>query len=204
MNRWTVTMDPRRDATRILMMEGCEERLRAVLGPSASARPGGLDAARGPGAVAAATALRCSLCGYRGDLRLHGSSRTRSAWAVRNLHFDGGDDSPVCRLSPLAGMAAACAHHNPAERLTPLQALTMYTCDAARFGHAEGHTGRLAPGYDADLAVLDRDPFAGAPFAATHVLETWRAGEPVYRRHERGPAPRSRRAYMIEMVGRGS
>jgi hypothetical protein len=95
----------------------------------------------------------------------------------------GGDDSPVCRLSPLAGMAAACAHHNPAERLTPLQALTMYTCDAARFGHAEGHTGRLAPGYDADLAVLDRDPFAGAPFAATHVLETWRAGEPVYRRH---------------------
>ena len=55
-------------------------------------------------------------------------------------------------------MAAACAHHNPAECLTLLQALTMYTCDAARFGHAEGHTGRLAPGYDADLAVLDRDP----------------------------------------------
>lgn len=39
MNRWTVTMDPRREATRILMMEGREERLRAVLSPSASAHP---------------------------------------------------------------------------------------------------------------------------------------------------------------------
>ena len=39
MNRWTVTIDPRRDARRILMMEGGEERLRAVLGPSALAHP---------------------------------------------------------------------------------------------------------------------------------------------------------------------
>jgi predicted amidohydrolase YtcJ len=94
----------------------------------------------------------------------------------------GGDDSPVCRLSPLAGMAAACQHHTVTERLTPLAALTMYTYDAARFGHAEERTGCLAPGYDADLAVLDRDPFAGASFKETRVLQTWRAGETVYQR----------------------
>ncbi|MGP6159807.1 MAG: amidohydrolase [Vulcanimicrobiaceae bacterium] len=94
----------------------------------------------------------------------------------------GGDDSPVCRLSPLAGMAAACEHHNPAERLGPLEALTMYTYDAARFGHAERRTGRLAAGYDADLVFLDRDPFAGASFKEARVLQTWRAGEPVFQR----------------------
>lgn len=89
----------------------------------------------------------------------------------------GGDDSPVCELDPLAGMAAACAHHNPGSRLTPLQALTMYTYDAARLGYAEHATGRLAPGFAADFVVLDRDPFAGAAFGDTRVLETWVDGE---------------------------
>ena len=92
----------------------------------------------------------------------------------------GGDDSPVCALSPLRGMAAACEHHNPSERLTPLEALTMYTYDAARLGHAENTTGAIAPGYAADFAVLDRDPFDGASFAETRVLETWLDGERVF------------------------
>jgi hypothetical protein len=92
----------------------------------------------------------------------------------------GGDDSPVCQLSPLRGMAAACAHHNPGQRLTPLEALTMYTADAARLGHAEHRTGRLAEGYDADLVVLDRDPFEGGAFAGTRVMQTWIDGAPVY------------------------
>ena len=89
----------------------------------------------------------------------------------------GGDDAPVCALSPLAGMAAACAHHNPAERLSPLEALTMYASDAARFGFAEHATGRIAPGFAADLTVLDRDPFEDGSFARTNVLSTWSDGE---------------------------
>jgi predicted amidohydrolase YtcJ len=92
----------------------------------------------------------------------------------------GGDDSPVCRLSPLAGMAAACAHHTARERLGPLQALTMYTYDAARLGHAEAHAGALAPGYDADFVVLDRDAPLDGSFAAAHVVQTWASGECVY------------------------
>ncbi len=92
----------------------------------------------------------------------------------------GGDDSPVCRLSPLRGMAAAVAHHNPAQRLTPLEALTMYTADAARLGHAEHRTGRLAEGYDADLVVLDRDPFDDGDFAATRIMQTWIDGNLVH------------------------
>jgi hypothetical protein len=125
-----------------------------------------------------ATGMYAKRLGAARALRMNALGSALRAGAV----LCGGDDSPVCRLSPLAGMAAACEHHNPAERLTPLQALTMYTYDAARFGHAERHTGRLASGYAADLAVLDRDPFDGASFAETRVLETWRAGTRVYQR----------------------
>jgi hypothetical protein len=39
MNRWTVTMEPRADETRVLMMEGQDERMRAVLGPATQAHP---------------------------------------------------------------------------------------------------------------------------------------------------------------------
>lgn len=92
----------------------------------------------------------------------------------------GGDDSPVCELSPLLGMHAAVNHNQPAERLTPQEALTMYTCNAAKLAHAEDRTGMIAPGYAADLAVLDGDPFEGADFAQCRVLATWRDGEAVY------------------------
>ncbi len=107
-----------------------------------------------------------------------GGERARSMNALRSALdagavLCGGDDSPVCPLSPLAGMAAACEHHETSQRLTPLEALTMYTYDAARLVFAETKTGALAAGFDADFVVLDRDPFDGAPFAQTRVLETW-------------------------------
>ena len=47
----------------------------------------------------------------------------------------------------------------------------------------EESTGRLAAGLLADLAVLDRDPFAGPPdeIAAASVVATYLAGEAVFR-----------------------
>jgi len=88
----------------------------------------------------------------------------------------GGDDSPVCALSPLAGMRAATRHHNPSEALSVQGALLMYTYDAARFGHAENETGRLAPGYAADFVVLEGDPIASGSFDGVRVAETWSDG----------------------------
>jgi predicted amidohydrolase YtcJ len=117
----------------------------------------GSDRARGMNALALALAAGATLCG--------------------------GDDSPVCALDPLAGMAAACAHHNARARLTPLQALTMYTYDAARFAYEEKTTGALAPGYDADVVVLDRDPFENGDFTKTRVMQTFVRGECVYAAH---------------------
>ncbi|GAC1392741.1 MAG: amidohydrolase [Vulcanimicrobiaceae bacterium] len=117
------------------------------------------------------------------DRRL-GTARMRTMNALGRAHAAGavvcgGDDSPVCELSPLTGMHAATHHHESSESLTPQQALTMYTYNAARFGHVENQTG-LREGYLADLVVLDGDPLAGGEFLRTSVLQTWRNGEVVF------------------------
>lgn len=92
----------------------------------------------------------------------------------------GGDDSPVCNLSPLEGMQAAADHHEPEERLSPQQAVTMYTHNAAKLAHVEKETGMLSAGYAADFVVLDRDPFDGARFKDCSVQSTWADGVAVY------------------------
>lgn len=94
----------------------------------------------------------------------------------------GGDDAPVCPLDPLAGMQACIEHHEERERLTPHEALAAYTMNAAYLGCAEERTGNLAPGLEADLVVLDRDPLDGASFRDCSVLETWRSGEALFTR----------------------
>lgn len=58
-----------------------------------------------------------------------------------------------------------------------LTALT--TAPAARFGAVE-HRGRVAPGFDADLVVLDGDPSKDVT-ALARVHATYRAGELLYR-----------------------
>ncbi len=114
-----------------------------------------------------------------------GTPRMRSMNALRRIEraggvLCGGDDSPVCDLDPLQGMQAAALHHEEGERLSPESALTMYTYNAARLGHAEMRTGLLDEGYAADLVMLDADPLDGAPFTDCRVLSTWRDGEIVY------------------------
>jgi len=114
-----------------------------------------------------------------------GSERMRGMNALARIEraggiLCGGDDSPVCDLNPLQGMQAAVSHHEAAERLSPRAALTMYTYNAARLGHAEVRTGLLAEGYAADLVMLDKDPLDGAAFNGCRVLSTWRDGEIVY------------------------
>lgn len=114
------------------------------------------------------------------DVRL-GAARARTMNALGSVKragatLVGGNDSPVCTLSPLDGMRAATAHHNADERLAVEDALLMYTYDAARFGHAERRTGRLAPGYAADFVVLAGDPIATGSFDGVTVVETWSDG----------------------------
>ena len=58
-----------------------------------------------------------------------------------------------------------------------LAALT--TAPAARFG-ATARTGRLAPGLEADIVVVDGDPAADIR-ALGRVRLTFRRGQPIYR-----------------------
>ena len=60
--------------------------------------------------------------------------------------------------------------------------MAAYTAGSARMNHHDDATGRLQVGMLADLAVLDRDPFAG-PASAIHeatVTQTFVEGERVF------------------------
>jgi len=52
---------------------------------------------------------------------------------------------------------------HPEQRLAIQQALEGFTLGPAYAGYAENRQGRLAPGYLADLIVLEKDPFACEP-----------------------------------------
>jgi predicted amidohydrolase YtcJ len=103
-----------------------------------------------------------------------------------------GSDWAVSSANPLEGIHVAVNRALPgaepgAEPLLPGQALTLaeamaaYTAGSAYVNHLD-ETGAVAPGYLADLVVLDRDPFAGPPgeIAAAAVALTYVEGEQVY------------------------
>jgi predicted amidohydrolase YtcJ len=52
---------------------------------------------------------------------------------------------------------------NPAEALSPLEALRCQTATAAYLGFEERRLGTLEPGKLADVTVLDADPFTYPP-----------------------------------------
>jgi hypothetical protein len=103
-----------------------------------------------------------------------------------------GSDWAVSSANPLEGIHVAVNRALPdaepgAEPLLPGQALTLaealaaYTAGSAYVNHLD-ETGAVAPGYLADLVILDRDPFAGPPgeIAAAAAALTYVEGERVY------------------------
>jgi predicted amidohydrolase YtcJ len=63
------------------------------------------------------------------------------------------------------------------------EALRAFTLDAAYAMHMEDRVGTLEPGMQADFILVDQDIFQMAPerLWQVRVLETWVAGERVYR-----------------------
>jgi predicted amidohydrolase YtcJ len=107
-----------------------------------------------------------------------GPERIKAMYAFRTLldngaHLGFGSDWTVAPLDPLLGIYAAVTrrtldgkHPNgwvPAEKITVEEALRAYTTSNAYGVFAEGTRGKLAPGYRADLVILDRDLTAIAP-----------------------------------------
>jgi predicted amidohydrolase YtcJ len=98
-----------------------------------------------------------------------------------------GSDWPVSSPDPFEGIAVACSRQTddrmpaagwtPHERLSLAAALTAYTAGTA---HQAGRSaGTLQVGNDADLVLLDRDPFTVADprdLDAVRVTRTWLRG----------------------------
>lgn len=101
-----------------------------------------------------------------------GAARLRGTYAFRALIDTGatvtfGSDWPVAPLDAMEGIYAAVTRETidgknphgwlPDQKATVEQALVAYTTNNAYAGFQDGKLGRIAPGYIADLTVLDAD-----------------------------------------------
>jgi predicted amidohydrolase YtcJ len=154
------------------------------------------------GVIANMQALWACLDDQMIELTMPFVGEERAAWQYPfgALHRSGaqlaaGSDWPVSSPDPLAAIHVAVnrtayAASGPAgsKPFLPEQALDLptalaaYTSGSARVCHRDD-AGELRPGMVADLAVLDRDPFAGpmAEIGAARVTSTWIDGTCVYR-----------------------
>ena len=107
----------------------------------------------------------------------------------------GGTDFTVTPMDVLHGARICMTHPVEEERITLHECLEMNTCEAAKLGFLEDRKGRIAPGMDADLVVLDRDPYEAAgesveSLSDIKVLKTFRSGVEVYDSETFRPAPK--------------
>ncbi|MBI4866853.1 MAG: amidohydrolase [Candidatus Wallbacteria bacterium] len=121
--------------------------------------------------------------------------RSRFAYAFSSLLKSGapvafGSDVPVGDPDPRTGLVAAVARQDrnerppggwyPAQAVTAAQAFECYTASAQAACSPGEPSGRIRPGFRADLVALEGDPLA-APVRFT-VCETWISGQSVFRR----------------------
>ncbi len=105
------------------------------------------------------------------------------------LVVGGSSDSPVITADPLLAIRDAVLRRTAAgrtigasERLTPGEALGLYTRDAAFLIHAEQERGSLEPGKLADYVVLSENPLSIPPerISGIKVLRTVVGGRVAY------------------------
>jgi predicted amidohydrolase YtcJ len=117
----------------------------------------------------------------------HWAGKTDGAYAFRSLLDSGarvmnGSDAPIEELDPLAGIRAGVRRTidergawHPEQCLTVEQAFHATCVAPAWLARAERRRGTLIPGHDADVVVLDRDPWddLDAQVVATMVGGRW-------------------------------
>ena len=105
-----------------------------------------------------------------------------------------GTDYPVEPVTPFRGLYAAVTRKSedgkrtyfPENKLTRGQALYAYTQGSAYAEFAEKRKGRLAPGFEADFVLVDRDleTVEAREILGTKVRETWVGGVEAYSHSE--------------------
>lgn len=118
-----------------------------------------------------------------------GNERLDGTYAFASLINSGarvsfGSDWPVAPINPLTGIYAAVTRQTldganpdgwiPDQKITAEQALYAYTAENAFAGFQDTVTGAIAPGYFADITVLDRDitRLDGEQIKSVNVLKT--------------------------------
>lgn len=92
------------------------------------------------------------------------------SWLERGIPVAFSSDAPVIPPDPWVGIRAAVLRQTRTgqpfgleQRIDVLTAIRLYTSGGAYAHFEEDRKGRIAPGYLADLAVVDRDPVAIDP-----------------------------------------
>jgi predicted amidohydrolase YtcJ len=103
-----------------------------------------------------------------GGERAGGSYRWKTM-LKKGIPLAAGSDAPIESLRPLYGVHAAVTRQDqagepengwtPEEKLSVAEALSLYSWANAWQGGNERRRGEIAPGRDADLVVLEQDPF---------------------------------------------
>ena len=85
-------------------------------------------------------------------------------------------------MDSILGIHAAVNPPYPENAVTPYEAVRMYTSEGARCGWEDDYKGKLIPGMQADMVVLDADPLTVNPqtIKDIKVLGTVRKGDLVY------------------------
>ena len=118
------------------------------------------------------------------------AGKTDGAYAYRSLVDSGavvanGSDAPIEELDPLAGIRAGVLRSlddrpawHPEQSLTVEQVFHATCVTPPWLSYDEHRRGKLVPGFQADLVVLDRDPFAIEPeeLAEVQVVATMVGG----------------------------
>ncbi len=100
----------------------------------------------------------------------------------KGIRVAGGSDSYVTPMWPLLGIYAAVNHPNDAQRISVLQALELFTTNAAYAAFEEDKKGMIKKGYLADFVALAEDPrvIPSAKIKDISVLMTIVGGKLVY------------------------
>lgn len=124
---------------------------------------------------------------------------TSYAWKTmldKGIPLSLGTDSPIEDLNPWANLYSALLRRNLKgepkegfymnEALNLEEALDAYTLGSAYAEFKEERKGRLKPGYDADMVLLDQDIFAmeAEDLLKVQVLKTYVQGELAYERKQ--------------------
>ncbi|SCK05431.1 hypothetical protein H181DRAFT_00074 [Streptomyces sp. WMMB 714] len=135
--------------------------------------------------------------GYHGGSlnRWYGPERTERMFAHRafldaGVCVAGSSDYPCGPYQPLRGIQSMVTREGmddgvpvgPSQRVTPGEALSVFTLGSAEAEGTDDRKGRLVPGYLADFTVLGEDPLTADPhsIASIPVRATYVGGESVY------------------------